>query len=94
MHLQESTSDTFKEIWRRMEAKPEQYIQDDLRDVWYQVLNGSLRGVLFVDYTITSLFAKATPYCHWGMLQDTYLPSGFGFTFQRGSPYKRFIDNA
>ena len=77
-----------------MQAKPEQYMPYNLWDVWYQVMNGSRRGVIFTDYITGFLNAKASPYCNWGMLHDTFLPSGYGFALPKGSPYKRFIDNA
>ena len=83
-----------REIWRRMQINPERYLLTTLKDVWWGVLNGSRRGVIFSDYTSSVMEARSSPYCNWGMLHDTFLASGFGFAFHKGSPHKPLIDFA
>ena len=94
LDFQESTLEPFREIWRRMQTNPKLYLTDSWVEIWSSILDGSRRGVIFGDYAATVVYSKASGFCNWGMLQDTLLPSGYGFAFSQGSPYKPFVDNA
>ena len=53
---------------------------------------GSLH-VIMGDYTDLQTRAIESGYCNWGMLEDTFLPSGFGMAFYKGTPFKDAIDD-
>ena len=48
--------------------------------------------VVIEDHTELVLAARRTGLCNWGILDDRYLPLGFGAAFVQRSPYKMFID--
>ena len=48
--------------------------------------------VVFADYTELVWRARLTGLCNWGILDDRYLPLGFGAAFVQRSPYKKYFD--
>ena len=75
-----------------MSTRPENYLRD-WRIILHEALTSQGSHVMFSDYTGIQFRARAAGLCNWGMLNDRYLPLGFGAAFVQGSPYKTFIDN-
>ena len=80
-----------------MQRDPDKYLPDTCRESINALLDGT-PGVVFCDYTTAVGYAhkyaaaRQEEVCDWGMLDDTFLPLGFGIAFYQGSPYKPHID--
>ena len=79
------------EVWRRMSSNPDKYLRE-VNITVPEVLTMKGSHVVFSDYTFLVMVARDTGLCNWGLLEERYLPLGFGVAFVEGSPYKKFID--
>ena len=75
-----------------MSTRPDKYLRHSHISL-HEALTTPGSHVVFSDYTEMQRIARATGLCNWGMLNDRYLPLGFGAAFAQGSPYKKFIDD-
>ena len=74
-----------------MSSNPGKYFKETSTAVPVALtLEGS--HVVFGDNTELIRLARHTGLCNWGILDDKYLPMGFGAAFVQRSPYKIFID--
>ena len=74
-----------------MSSNQEKYLREAEVTI-SEVLKTEGLHVVFSDYSALHIIARSTGLCNWGILDDRYLPSGFGVAFVQGSPYKKFID--
>ena len=79
------------EAWRRINSNQEKYLRET-EIVVPEILSGEGLPVVIKDYTILQMYARSTGLCNWGMLEDRFMPLGFGVAFVQGSPYRKFID--
>ena len=49
-------------------------------------------AVLIQDYSLAVLNARETGLCNWGMLDERFMPLGYGIALPKGSPYKESFD--
>ena len=89
---QASSYEPYLEIIRRIESNPAKYAIHPKSSVQMMLTEGT-PAVVISDYTALRRNAQQSGQCNWAMLEQTYLPLGFGVAFQQGSPFKTFIDN-
>ena len=89
--LQKSSYPPFKEVWRRVQNNPDEYMTFT-EEAANKIIFEEMPGVLFADATDLAYRAQASGLCNANLLEEKFLPSGFGIAFGHKSPYKPFID--
>ena len=89
--LQNSSYPPFREVWRRAQQNPEEYMTF-AQKVADKIILEEIPGVLFADATYLAYRAQTSGLCNADLLDTRFLPLGFGIAFGQDSPYKPFID--
>ena len=84
----------FVAVWERIMRDPEANLVQYMTATVREMILEEKPAVIFSDYTSAIFRALSTEQCNWGMLDDTFMPLGFGIAFPQGSPFKPYIDRA
>ena len=79
------------EVWRRVQQNPDEYMALAIKAADKIIFEG-IPGVLFADATYLAYKAQTSGLCNADLLDNRFLPLGFGIAFGHKSPYKPFID--
>ena len=88
---QEATGGPLVEVWKRISSNPDKYFVVVAKAIKRMLYDGEA-AVLIQDYTSSIMAARETGLCNWGMLQERYMPLGYGIAFPQGSQYKEYFD--
>ena len=78
-------------VWRRVQQDYDEYMTfgEEAAD---KIIFEEIPGVLFADATYLAYRAQTSGLCNADLLENRFLPLGFGIAFGQKSPYKPFID--
>ena len=88
---QKATGGPLVEVWKRISSNTDKYFVL-ISEALPRLLHNGEAAVLIQDYSSAKMAARATGFCNWGMLQDRYMPLGYGIALPQGSPHKKYFD--
>ena len=93
---QEAAGGVFADLWDKIESTKEQSIMPNMTAAVDIMFGGSAPytpAVYTSDLTLLIYEARRHRACNWGIIPETYFPSGFGIAMPQPTPFKRYVDD-
>ena len=91
--LQEAETGVFADLYQKIMQNPEASLLSS-NTLAYEIIFGTpyVPAVYAADQSVAIFNAKKRGECNWGIVPETYFPSGYGIAMPELTPFKTTID--
>ena len=88
----EATDGDFAAVWKKIDSNRERYLVEynELIETMFSLHKPS---VVIKDYSAAILDARRLGYCNWGVLDEHFMPLGYGIALPEDSPFVQYFND-